>query len=334
MVFYGSANPFILILAFVFAHCLVGLVLAKTRGRLPLLWRFVGSFSLKFEKRLNRKKRSAGTRLIRGLMLLAIVVLFLMMLLQAGRLLVPSESTWLITLLVLSFTVTILAPWQVTRKVYKSLVHKKTETGKPDKLGAIEALRPFVDAEITQDEHALTRQAIEFSVWAFVRCVIGPLFWYLVYGINGMVIYVTVAAMDKAFGNVNEAQREFGRAAAIIDDILNFVPARIAALLIALAAWVAPGCSAKRSLETMLSQGGKYNALNAGWPLGAMAGALNVTLGGPVYNKGKAKTKKWIGAKGSSAKIDPAVLRAGLNIYLIMILIILCICSLSILKLL
>jgi len=128
------------------------------------------------------------------------------------------------------------------------------------------------------DENAVARAAIESAAENFSDGVVAPVFWFLVAGLPGIVAYKLVNTADSMIGHRTERHLEFGWAAARLDDVMNYIPARLAAGLIALAT------GSKAAVEVMRADAGQHRSPNAGWPEAAMAGALGVALSGPrVY---------------------------------------------------
>jgi adenosylcobinamide-phosphate synthase len=101
--------------------------------------------------------------------------------------------------------------------------------------------------------------------------------------------------LDAMIGYRTEGYADFGWASARFDDVMNFIPARVSALLISLAAPSAGG-SPGRSLRTALSDGGALESPNAGYPMAAFAGALGISICGPAYYFGELKDKPFIGS--------------------------------------
>src|SRR5690606_17129842 len=128
------------------------------------------------------------------------------------------------------------------------------------------------------DEHGVSRAAIESLAENFGDGVIAPVFWYVLFGFPGLLVYKTVNTMDSMIGHRTERYRAFGMVAARLDDALNYFPARLSALMIALAAAVSPKANPFRAIKTMVRDAGKHRSFNAGWPEGAMAGALGIAL--------------------------------------------------------
>jgi len=109
---------------------------------------------------------------------------------------------------------------------------------------------------------------------------IAPLFFYTLFGIPGAVVYRVVNTLDANFGYRNKEFEFFGKAPALTDDVLNFLPARMTGLLIVLFAFIRPA-NGVRGFRTMLSDHRKTPSPNGGWPMAATAGALGVRLSKP-----------------------------------------------------
>jgi adenosylcobinamide-phosphate synthase len=103
-----------------------------------------------------------------------------------------------------------------------------------------------------------------------------PWLAFALFGLPGAVAYRVLNTMDSMLGY--HGQYEYlGRAAARLDDLVNFIPARLGAVLIVAAAWL-PGTSARRAWQTMWHQHRRTESPNAGWTMSAMAGVLGVEL--------------------------------------------------------
>ena len=131
--------------------------------------------------------------------------------------------------------------------------------------------------------------------------IIAPLFWLTLTGPVGAMAYKSVSTLDSMVGYRNERYLEFGRASARMDDLLNFVPARLTALLMILAAPLA-GLSLKGAISITLRDRLKHPSPNSGHPEAAAAGALRVRLGGMSSYRGKPSLKEYIG--DSHAPLD------------------------------
>lgn len=136
------------------------------------------------------------------------------------------------------------------------------------------------------DEAGVARAAIESLAENFSDGVVAPALWLALGGLPGALAYKAVNTADSMIGHKSERHGAFGWAAARADDLLNLLPARIAAGLFALAALALPGASARSALDAARRDAGKHASPNAGWPEAAMAGALGLELGGPRAYRG------------------------------------------------
>ena len=119
--------------------------------------------------------------------------------------------------------------------------------------------------------------------------VIAPLFWFSLLGTPGMLAYKMVNTLDSMIGYKTERYKDFGCWAAHIDDVANYLPARLTALLMILA-------SGKLNLLAFVWKNGPRHASpNSGYPEAALAGILNCRFGGPHYYFGQLFDKPYIG---------------------------------------
>ena len=119
--------------------------------------------------------------------------------------------------------------------------------------------------------------------------VIAPLFWFSLLGTPGMLAYKMVNTLDSMIGYKTERYKDFGCWAAHIDDVANYIPARLTALLMILA-------SGKLNLLAFVWKNGRRHASpNSGYPEAALAGILNCRFGGPHYYFGQLFDKPYIG---------------------------------------
>jgi adenosylcobinamide-phosphate synthase len=149
----------------------------------------------------------------------------------------------------------------------------------------IDAGRAAVSNIVGRDTAALdvagvSRAAIESLAENFSDGVVAPAFWLALAGLPGIAAYKAANTADSMIGHLTPRYAAFGWAAARLDDVLNVVPARLAAFLIALAAW-ATGGSFQSAWLTVRLDASQHRSPNAGWPEAAMAGALGLALGGP-----------------------------------------------------
>ena len=176
------------------------------------------------------------------------------------------------------------------------------ETGLVEKAlaaGDTEAARRAVANVVGRDTDVLDRDgicraAVETVAENGSDGVIAPLFWMFLLGTAGGFCYKAVNTMDSMLGYKDEAYFYFGRAAAQTDDVLNFIPSRISALLMILSA---PLCrlDGRNALRIFLRDRMKHTSPNAAQTESACAGALHVRLNGPAVYGGIVHNKAYLG---------------------------------------
>ncbi len=119
--------------------------------------------------------------------------------------------------------------------------------------------------------------------------VIAPLMWLVVGGVPAMMAYKMVNTLDSMIGYRTERYRDFGCVAARIDDVANYIPARLTALLMVLVA------GRPRLLSFVARNGRRHASPNSGYPEAALAGILDCRFGGPHYYFGQLFPKPYIG---------------------------------------
>jgi adenosylcobinamide-phosphate synthase len=149
--------------------------------------------------------------------------------------------------------------------------------------------------------------------------VIAPLFYLLCFGLVGAYLYKAINTLDSMVGYRNDKYEKFGKFSARLDDVANYIPSRITALIIALLFF------SKKAFLQFYKYGKKHESFNAGLPISAFALALNVKLGGPTSYFGKIKNKPFFG-DGKENIENSDVLKAvsfkyRLDIFIIIVLI-------------
>jgi len=140
----------------------------------------------------------------------------------------------------------------------------------------------------------ISRATVETVGENLVDGVISPLFYAAMGGAPLAMAYKMINTLDSMIGYKNDKYLDFGKVAARIDDIANFIPARISILVISVAAKILTGHGA-RALQTALTEGANHTSPNAGYSEAAFAGALEVRLGGPNYYHGRLVSKPYLG---------------------------------------
>lgn len=141
------------------------------------------------------------------------------------------------------------------------------------------------------DEAGVSRAAIESAAENLSDGVIAPAFWFMVGGLPALMLYKITNTADSMIGHRTPRYEQFGWAAARFDDLLNLIPARLTALLIAVThGWFDP--------RPVLRDAPLHRSPNAGWPEAAMAPVLDVALSGPRSYHGEMRAFPWVWAEG------------------------------------
>jgi adenosylcobinamide-phosphate synthase len=166
--------------------------------------------------------------------------------------------------------------------------------------GTLDAARAAVGALVVRDADRLDaaacrRAAIESLAENLTDGVTSAIFWYAAGGVPGLVLFKVASTLDSMVGNRTPRYLRFGWAGARLDDVMNYLPARLTWLLMAAVALVVPGCSAAAALAVGVRQHAVLPGPNSGWSEAAAAGALRRRLVGPIWLRGALVTEIWIG---------------------------------------
>ncbi len=159
----------------------------------------------------------------------------------------------------------------------------------------------------TLDQAGVARAAIESAAENFSDGVVAPVFWFLVGGLPGIAVYKAVNTADSMIGHSSERYREFGWAAARLDDVLNWIPARLAGGLICLVG------GGRAAMRVMLRDAGLHKSPSAGWPEAATAASLEIALAGPRIYGGEVTDDPYLNAEGRR-EAGPADIEAAVRL--------------------
>lgn len=269
----------------------------------------IGNFISWFETRLNSEGKSNGSRFVLGAVTsLATLAVFccLALLIEIFAKAIPMG--WVIIILLSSSLVAYKGLFQAVNAV-KNGLHVSLEEGRA-------AVSHIVgrDPE-TLDKAGIARAGVESLAENFLDGTVAPLFWFLILGFPGLVLYKSINTLDSMIGHRNDRFEYFGKFAARLDDVVNYIPARITGLLIVISAVIVPKASAGNALRCMISDASKHNSVNAGWPEAAMAGAINMSLAGPRQYGGVMNDSPWMNERGRK-DVGADDMQKALSIYL------------------
>ena len=165
------------------------------------------------------------------------------------------------------------------------------------------------------NESGVAKAAIESLGENFSDAVVAPLFWGLLFGFPGLLAYKTINTLDSMIGYATPRYFWFGKFAARLDDVVNFIPARLSALLFCLACLFLRAASARGAATAAWRDARRHTSWNAGWPEAAVAGALRIAIAGPRRSRAGEKPAAWMG-EGGRKRLGPDDMRMALRLYL------------------
>jgi adenosylcobinamide-phosphate synthase len=239
----------------------------------PVAW--IGALIGVLDRRFNREDRSQQERKMAGIAGTAAMVAIsatVGALIQTTVQQLPTGN--LVVALIASIFI-------AQRSLYQHVAWVRSAFAEGGLAGARQAVARIVGRDPEQlDEAGVCRATLESCAENFSDGVVAPAFWLALLGLPGLIAYKTINTADSMVGHRTERYKSFGWAAARLDDLVNLIPARLSALLLASVAPIAGG-SVGTSLRVVRRDAAKHRSPNAGWPESAMAGALGLALAGP-----------------------------------------------------
>lgn len=277
---------------------LIGWVLDLVFGdpeRLPHPVVGFGKIISYFERRLNRggERRLKGGLVATGLILGVFALTFLLMRILGGFPILALAVEAVGVFYCLAGTTLIREVRDVFHAADRSLDEGRGQVGR---------IVGRDTAALTDNE--VRTAALETLAENLSDGVVAPLFWYSLLGLPGMMAYKMVNTLDSMVGYKNERYGDYGFLAAKIDDVANYIPARLTALFMVLA-------SGRLSLLRFVKKyGSRHASPNSGWPEAALAGILDCRFGGPHDYFGQTVYKPYIGDRErrlTSADMEKAI---------------------------
>ncbi|NLK02465.1 MAG: cobalamin biosynthesis protein CobD [Clostridiaceae bacterium] len=274
---------------------LLDLIIGDPQGW-PHLVRLLGALISVLEKALynSSRKRQAGTVLV-------VTVLFVSAAVSVAML----AAAWLLSPW-LYLAVASLLCWQIlaarslaeeSKLVYNALQNQDLPAAR-QKLAMIVG-RDTTDLEVPD----VVRATVETIAENTADGIIAPLFYFMLGGIPAAIIYKAINTMDSMLGYQNDRYREFGRRAALLDDVANYLPARLSALIMLLASAIS-GFSVSGAWKIWRRDRRKHKSPNAGQTEAVMAGALGIVLGGASRYGGVMVEKPALGDPVRAVEIE------------------------------
>lgn len=272
----------------------------------PVVW--IGRLIATLENLLYRTGRSPLYQQLTGGLLVILVV-------GAAYVL-----TWLLLLLAYRWLFWLglaLEVWLIsTTLAARCLAQAARQVLKPLRRGDLPAARRLLGYIVGRQTDGLppaeiVRATVETVAENTSDGFVAPLFYALLGGAPLAMAYKAVNTLDSMLGYKNERYLYFGRIAARLDDLANFVPARLTGLLLVLAAWWS-GRRAAAAWRTMRRDARRHPSPNSGYPEAAVAGALGVRLGGYNHYHGRVSFRPYLGE--ALCPLQPDQIRAAVDL--------------------
>ncbi|MCC5979437.1 MAG: cobalamin biosynthesis protein CobD [Salinarimonas sp.] len=267
----------------------------------PVTW--IGAAISWCDARFNREGDPPAGRARAGMLTALAVILVAMLPALTVAILLPAG--WM------GIVMTGLIAWPLiaTRSMHDHVAAVAAPLTAGDLDGARGAVAMIVGRDPTLlDAPGVTRAAIESLAENTSDGIVAPIFWGVLLGLPGIVTYKAINTLDSMIGHRNARYTDFGRFAAKLDDVVNWVPARLTGLLFALISR-----RPTTALAVMRRDARHHRSPNAGWPEAAMAGALGVRLSGPRSYGSGIRQEPWLNGEAPDPRADD--LRAGLALY-------------------
>ena len=252
----------------------------------------IGKLISVLEKILRREEDSPSLKIFKGGILVCVVVavnFFVGLGVEIFTEDIPSLAAKIfLQAFALSFMISPRSLADAAREIYFLLERENLERAR-EKVGWIVGrdTKNLNEAEVT-------RATIETVAENTVDGIISPLFFFALGGLPLAVAYRAINTMDSMLGYKNEKYFYFGRVSARLDDVANFVPARLTAILFICAALLL-NLDYKNALEMMKRDAKKHPSPNGGWAEATVAGALKIRLGGVNYYFGQPHFRAYMG---------------------------------------
>ena len=267
----------------------------------PVSW--LGHFIDSLDRRWNHEENTETLRRTAGIVTAVAVTGVTAAIAAVVQLLLPSGWAGIVLTGVVAW------PFLAPRSLFEHVaaVHRPLTEG--DLASARAAVAMIVGRDTSHlDEAGIARAALESLGENTSDGVVAPLFWGVLLGLPGLAAYKAINTLDSMIGHRTERHEAFGWASAKIDDIANFIPARLTGVVFAMVSG-----RPRTAMICMMRDAGKHRSPNAGWPEAALAGGLDVRLSGPRDYGGQSSREPWLNGTGR----DPAAgdIKLGLQLY-------------------
>lgn len=294
---------------------LLGVLLPGQSHRPPWVWWFAQNLTEALRQKLDRPNRTKNALRVRGGISLAFILLVAWGIATLSFRI--SESVpygWISMLLLVWGSVNIMTVWRLLRGItaiedLKTLPRNKKTDALSDLTGLV--LK-------TSDPHTVARAALLYTCRALSLFVVGTVMAFALFGPVGLMFYVFIMSTGREMDFGKRPRSAFFLPLYMFQVVVDFIPARITALLIYVAAIITPTARPGQSLQVVFDGSQRFPGLNFSVPIKAFAGATGASLGGGLnYQSGDQVVYPWIGHETATAKASLAEVKRGfvLHIY-------------------
>ncbi|MEM7650788.1 MAG: cobalamin biosynthesis protein [Pseudomonadota bacterium] len=293
---------------------IIGMISGPLAGNAnPFLWALLDKMFGNLGDRLDRSNRVKADLMFRGFLLSVFVMVIAMLIGKAFDSIQGNEMIFeAVRVLMLSLLLSVGSIWFSLLKLYFAMEHNKVGEG------AYFAIARSTQVNLSAgDNFGITRTAMGLSARSFDKALVSPAFWFLIGGFPVACMYAGLAMLSWRFGK-NGLGSGFASVPLALERLMGFVPSVFSAFLITMATFITPTSSIAKGVAAWLGHKNRAPYEQGGFPLSALAWALNVSLGGAVQDLScKALKGEWVGPEGATAQLDHKHLRRAIYINVI-----------------
>ncbi len=282
----------------IFLQVVLGMILPG-QGHTPphTVW-FAQKLYASLSHKLNRPGRSNGTLKVRGIIAVAFLVFVAWGLARLSIITAYAlPYGWLLSVFIVWGAVNVIVPWRVLRGMMNVQSLDKVKA-------SAKALADLTDLKLSaQDNHTIARSAVEYAGFSFLKFLVAPALFYLVFGVYGLMAYTFLAMPMHGISFGHRRHPAFYMLMDGIQTLVDYIPARLAAFVLFLSAILTPTARPASLMHVAFDGAQKWPGAIYGVIVKSMAGANNISLGGGLkYRDGTKILYPWVGPKDATAK--------------------------------
>jgi adenosylcobinamide-phosphate synthase len=295
---YNFDDRLFFIGAAVIANVLMGSATVRNAFMLGALGAYLRNLLRSLERRLNKSHRSPRERAVRGsVVLLTMLLLTGFVASSLSALSATHEWGWLGEVFLLALFIPQRLIYDEAKTLYRLLKQSKLEDARKhiEKLSLRDAYN--------LDKHGVIRSTIEHLASAFADRVLSPIMWYVLLGLPGFIASKIITEAALMLGYESRRHKAYGKTPGRLETVINFIPARIAGMMMVAASIFVPKAHPFKSLSACIRQSTGIRLPRKGEPIAAAAGAIGISLAGPRSVQGFLVEDAWVGHGTAKASL-------------------------------